>query len=141
MTTTATASAAPATLTRMPARVNVVMAQRSTLRRVLLLTNADGTATDLTGAQLLCQVRRQPLDDAVAFEPQIAIDADPTLGRAELLVEEDDTAGLEVGARIEDRASRFVWDLVLIDSLGDRWPMITGDWLIYRTTVRPAPGP
>lgn|SRR5262245_12974996 len=61
------------TITELPVPLNLVLYTGDSFRMTLTLTNADGTATNLTGAQVLSQIRPEAASGTVSAAFHIGI--------------------------------------------------------------------
>ena len=90
------------------------------------LRNPDGTLVDLTGCIVRGQVRRNPASPTVVAEFGIAYAPVRTDGWYEFSLTDTDTAAMTAGARVDDTASTYAYDIELVDATGRVFRLLYG---------------
>ena len=87
------------------------------------LRNPDGTYVDLTDCQIIAKMRKTRLSDTVTAtfdcqitNPILTLPIDPDDFQFECGLDEETTASITAGEQITDEASKYVWDMEMIDS-------------------------
>lgn len=118
------------------AQVNLSVRQGADFITQLTFTNPDGSAVDLTGCELVAQIRRNINDVTPAAAFTFAIAA-PTTGIAVMSMAAAITATLVCGpAGLSDPLSQYVWDLELVNSSGAISSPLYGNVQVFREVTR-----
>lgn len=103
----------------------------------------DKVPIDFSGCAFECPVKREPSPGApvvfnvvVALVPEVVDGVTKHTG-VQLLVSHNQTAALVVGAKWNDAASKFVYNLDVIDSLGQRERLLKGQVILFREVKQP----
>ena len=117
-------------------RLDLRIRQGGTFEFSILVTNPDGSPVNLTGATLSAQLRRTGLapDPPVATFAIVVTDA--VNGAAKLALSSAETAAITCGEAETDKASRYVWDLELLDAAARVVPLLYGNVAIFREVTR-----
>jgi len=111
-------SAALFPISNLGARVDLQLRTDSDFKTQITFTNADGTPVNLTGCALAAQLRKLPQDLEPVASFVVAILAPATGGLASLAMPAAVTALIPCGQSLMEEASRYAWDLQLIDATG-----------------------
>ena len=95
------------------------------------MTNPDSTPVNLTGCIIRGKVRKNALDVDVVCDLDVTI-TQPLLGKFEYGLSADKTTLIKAGESITDKASKYVWDLELEDSLGRVTALYYGQINVFR---------
>ncbi len=99
------------------------------------LTNPNTTPVILTGCTIKGQIRRKAADKTVAAEFNVSI-TNAAQGQYSFQLSDDVTSALEAADNLDDPISKYVWDMVLLDSSGRSTPLYYGDVAVFRGVTR-----
>jgi hypothetical protein len=99
------------------------------------MVNPDNSSVNLTGCELRAQIRKKALDPTVVTPITVSI-TEPISGQYVLGLSAELTAAIIAGESIKDPASKYVWDMELVDSTGQVLPIYYGDVTVFREVTR-----
>jgi hypothetical protein len=116
--------------------INLLIKQGSDFGPVTeILTNPDGSPVNLTDAILRGQIRKSGNDAALVADLAIEITDAPngvfTWGLSNAVTEL-----IPAGESVRDKASSYVWDMELVDSIGRVIPLHYGSVSVFREVTR-----
>lgn len=117
-----------------PAALDLDIYQGDTFRRTLTL-RAAGELIDLTGCTARAQIRKTKKSETVVAEIELSI-LTPLAGEIEMVLEAPVAAAIPCGEKETDQASKYVWDLELVDSLGDPRTLFRGVVTVFAEATR-----
>ena len=94
-----------------------------------------GDPVDLTGCTIRGKIRKTRLSATVTCSFTCTI-TDPTLGKYEIFLSDTTTAAITAGEKITDKASKYTWDLELLDTLSYVTPLYHGDVYVKAEVTR-----
>lgn len=118
------------------AALNLRIRQGGSFLFSVALKNPDGSPVNLTGATLSAQIRRKALDANPPVAACVIAVTDAVNGLADLSLTDEVTAAIACGEVETLPASRYVWDLELLDTLGRVTPLLYGDVVVFREVTR-----
>ena len=117
-------------------RLDLRIRQGGTFEFSIALKNPDGTPINLTGATLSAQIRRTGLAPNPAVATFAIVVTSAVNGQASLSLTDAITAVITCGETETEKASRYVWDLELLDSAARVVPLLFGDVAVFREVTR-----
>jgi hypothetical protein len=99
------------------------------------MKNPDLTPVDLTGCTITGQIRKKAKDTTVVCSIAFTIDAG-TGGTYSFTIDKVTTALLECGESANSAASKYVYDIEMVDALGRSYPLYYGNVLVFREVTR-----
>lgn len=117
------------------ANLDLNIKQGSTFSATVTVTNPDSSPVNLTGSSLRAQIRKLALDTAVVAQFVMQI-VDAVNGVFTMTLSDTDTAAIITGEQLASTASKFVWDLEMVDSAGRVIPLMYGDVKVFREVTR-----
>lgn len=101
------------------------------------MVNPDQTLVDLTGCTIRGQIRKSGLDATIVESFNTTILNQVTYrGQYKFWLTNAETAAIVAGETLADKASKYVWDLELLDSTGIVTALYYGDVLVQREVTR-----
>jgi|GEM_PF-1276835 len=94
-----------------------------------------GNPINLTSCTIRGKIRKTALSATVTCSLVVTI-TDALLGKYEFSLTDAITAAIVAGERLTDNASKYVWDLELVDSTGKVFPLYYGNVIILREVTR-----
>lgn len=127
------------TISQVGDRLDLVVRQGSTLGPLTFtMHNPDDTPVDLTGCTISASVRKTAnAYGAPAATPVMTIDADPTLGKFVMTIDDEITAAIPAGEFVSSPESEYYWDAEMQDSAGRVLPLYYGVFRVQPEASRP----
>jgi hypothetical protein len=117
-------------------RLNLLIRQGATFGTFhATMANPDGSPVNLTGCLIRGQIRKTA-DSATVITNITVTSAYDATGAYSFGITDEQTAVITAGFDIDRPESIYVWDLELLDSLGQIIPLYYGDALVYRRVTR-----
>ena len=108
---------------------------QATMRNPVIPPAEIGTPVNLTGCTIRGQIRRKALDVAIIASFAVTI-TNALNGQYEFSLSSATTAGITAGENLDSTASKYVWDLELVDSTGRITPLYYGAVTVLREVTR-----
>lgn len=109
--------------------------QGATFRATITLQNPDLSPINLTGCTIRGQIRKLALDTAITATLDVVIISAPA-GQISIGLTDTVTAAIPAGEQLNAAASKYVWDLEMLDAASNVVPLLYGNVTVFREVTR-----